>query len=96
MKNKCCYFVFDNIHCFMGCHNETRRNSYDNGDSSNIKEYFNNDGAKVAVYTDNAKGRSLWMEFINELLHRGEIVEESYTNGMLDGDRKVYRAKMKG
>lgn len=80
-----------------GCHNETRRNSSDNSESSNIKEfssnikeYFNNEGSKIAVYTDEFNGRYLLDGVYKRTTPSGEIVVESYTNGVLNGDRTVY------
>ena len=74
----------------FGCHSETRKNSYADSDSSNIKEYYNNDGVKIAVYTDEVNGRTLLDGNYKRTIQTGEFVEENYTNGMLNGDRKVY------
>ena len=74
----------------FGCHSETRKNSYADSDSSNIKEYYNNDGVKIAVYTDEVNGRTLLDGNYKRTIQTGEFVEENYTNGMLNGDRIVY------
>ena len=94
--NLLAFFLMMSI-VLWGCHNETRRNGYDNSESSNIKEYssnikeyFNNEGTKIAVYTDGINGRYLLDGVYKRTTPSGEIVLESYTNGALNGDRIVY------